>query len=233
MSDGSHDEARATADTPAETTPPAEAASPRTIPRVPDTAFSSLSMLNIPITPLRFTAVWTVVGLSQLALHTVGPYGQRARGDVYFSLENPLFKTFLLTSTIVLVKMLLAGFYTVSSAVSNNSTAESPEDFNTGDVRFPPMKLEDDHEQARRRRILQNDNEIVPAAVLLAFLMLLTVPNQQAARVFMWSFVFSRCMYTIWYANGGSHFGRFLFHTLGVWAVIGYVFQIMQFVIHA
>lgn len=144
-----------------------------------------------------------------------------------FSIENPTFRTFLLTSVILLIKLIMHAFWTVFFATKNNSFSKNPEDYNTGLASVAPSKRESDPEQDRAQRMHLNCLENYPLAVLCHLIMVSVGPDPTAASSFMWTYVGARCVWAFWYWNAGSHEGRAIMYSTGIFCNIGCCFQVL------
>ena len=103
-----------------------------------------------------------------------------------FGLQNPLFATYVVAATIMILKAASMSWLTVARMLGENRGFRSP-----GDVKKTPFNPDPDPKQLlpnaaveRIRRIHLNDLENIPFFLVAGFLFVLTDPSLVLARVF-------------------------------------------------
>lgn len=133
------------------------------------------------------------------------------------SLQNPVFATYVIAATIMILKVVSMSWLTVFRMMQANAGFRSPED-----LRKTPLNPEPDPKQLapnehveRIRRIQLNDLENVPFFLAAGFLFVLTDPSLMAARVLLYGYVVSRFLHFGAYFTAQTHDMRATFWTIG------------------
>ncbi len=137
------------------------------------------------------------------------------------SLRNPVFTTYLIGASIMLLKPLLQPWMTVVRMLQVQAGFRSPEDARKSPVNPNPVpgQLEPNEYVERSRRLNLNDLESIPGFLIAGFLFMLTDPPLLLAQVLIW-------VYFVAYLTGQVHDIRATFWTfssLPVLAMVGYV----------
>jgi glutathione S-transferase len=133
------------------------------------------------------------------------------------SLQNPLFATYVLAATLMILKVVAMSWLTVIRMIQVNAGFRSPED-----LRKTPLNPKPDPRQLGRneavdriRRIQLNDLENVPFFLVAGFLYILTEPSLTAARLLLYGYVASRLAHFAAYFTGQTHDMRATLWTVG------------------
>lgn len=139
-----------------------------------------------------------------------------------FTVENPVFVTYMIASAIMILKVMGQGWMTVYRMLKTNGGWASPEDLRPGLInRDPrPEQLELNDYVDRSRRMHRNDLENIPAFLACGLLFVAAGPSYLVANVLMYGFVGARLAHTIAYATAQSHEVRATLYTIGSAAVI-------------
>jgi len=138
------------------------------------------------------------------------------------SLNNPVFVTYAIAASLMVLKIMLQGWITVVRMMSNQGGFVNPEDAKAGPANPKPrqgqLDLNDDVD--RSRRIHRNDLENIPAFLVIGLLFVLIGPPRAAAQWLMYGFVVTRLLHTIAYSTAQSHEVRATFYSIGSLIVI-------------
>ena len=144
------------------------------------------------------------------------------------SLDNPVFLTYMLAASIMLLKLMLQPWMTVVRMMSVRAGFRSPEDARKSPLNPVPQpgQLEPNEYVERSRRMNLNDLESIPGFVAAGFLFVLTNPPVIFAQVLLWTYVFARGAHFVAYLTAQLHDVRATFWTLSSLPVIimsGYI----------
>lgn len=133
------------------------------------------------------------------------------------SLQNPVFATYVIAATIMILKAVSMSWLTVVRMMQVKGGFRSPEDIkNTPLNREPnPKQLEPNEYVERVRRIQLNDLENLPFFLVAGLLFILTEPSLLAARVLLYGYVVSRLLHFAAYFTARTHDTRATLWTLG------------------
>jgi glutathione S-transferase len=133
------------------------------------------------------------------------------------TLQNPLFATYLVAATIMILKAVSMSWLTVARMMRVNGGFRSPED-----ARKTPLNPKPDAGQVgpneavdRIRRIHLNDLENIPFFVVSGFLFLFTEPSLTVARVMFYGYVVTRLLHFVAYFTARTHDTRATLWTPG------------------
>lgn len=139
-----------------------------------------------------------------------------------FTLANPVFATYAIAASIMVLKIMLQGWITVVRMMSNSGGFVNPEDAKAGPANPKPragqLDLNDDVD--RSRRIHRNDLENIPAFLAIGLIFVAIAPPLAAAQWLMYGFVAARLLHTLAYSTAQSHEVRAVFYTVGSLIVI-------------
>ena len=144
------------------------------------------------------------------------------------TLENPVFHTYLLAASIMLLKLMIQPWVTVQRMVKVGAGYRSPEDAKKSPLNPKPRdaQLEIDEYVDRSRRMNLNDLESIPGFLAAGFLFVLVGPPLLLAQVLIWTYVGSRAAHFIAYSTAQLHDIRafcWTWSSLAVIAMAGYV----------
>ena len=138
------------------------------------------------------------------------------------SFENPVFQTYVLAASIMILKLMLQPWMTVVRMMKAGGGFRSPED-----AKKSPLNPKPDPEQLkvneyvdRSRRINLNDLESIPGFLAAGFLLVLADPPLLLAQILIWTYVVSRAAHFAAYVTAQLHDVRAFCWTWGSLSVI-------------
>lgn len=139
-----------------------------------------------------------------------------------FTMENPVFATYMIAAAIMVLKIMGQGWMTVYRMLRIDAGLASPEDLRPGLInRDPrPAQLEVNDYVDRSRRMHRNDLENIPAFLAAGLLFVAAGPSLLLAQILMYGFAAARLAHSIAYATKQSHEVRATLYTIGSVAVI-------------
>ena len=137
--------------------------------------------------------------------------------------ENPVFVTYVIAATFMIIKMMGQGWITVFRMMKAGGGFLNPEDANPGmtNPKPHPGQLDADDYVERSRRMHSNDTENIPVFLVAGLLFALTQPPPLVAQVLLYGFVATRLAHFWAYFTAKSHEVRATFFTIGSLIVIG------------
>lgn len=138
------------------------------------------------------------------------------------SLENPVFQTYVLAASIMILKLMLQPWMTVARMMKAGGGFRSPEDAKKSPLnpRPEPTQLEVNEHVDRSRRINLNDLESIPGFLAAGFLLVLAGPPLLLAQILIWTYVASRAAHFVAYVTAQLHDVRAFCWTWGSLSVI-------------
>jgi len=157
---------------------------------------------------------------SVIVLESRDRIGGRAYGRPLMdklSLENPLFATYVVAATLMILKVMAMAWLTVWRMTREKGGFRSPEDLKKTPLNPQPnpAQLGPNERVDRVRRILQNDLENVPFFLASGFLYILTQPSLALAKWLLYGYVVSRLLHFAAYFTGQIHDIRAATWTIG------------------
>jgi glutathione S-transferase len=139
-----------------------------------------------------------------------------------FTLANPVFVTYAIAASLMVLKIMLQGWITVARMIKNDAGLVNPEDIKPGPAnRNPrPEQLQPLEDVERSRRIHRNDLENISAFLAIGLLFVAIAPPLAAAQWLMYGFVAARLLHTIAYSTAQRHEVRAAFYSVGSLIVI-------------
>jgi glutathione S-transferase len=133
------------------------------------------------------------------------------------SLQNPLFATYAIAATLMILKAIGMSWLTVVRMMQEKGGFRSPEDLRKTPLNPSPdpKQLEPNERVDRIRRIQMNDLENLPFFLVSGFLYVLTEPSLLLARLLLYGYVASRLLHFAAYFTGQTHDMRATFWTVG------------------
>jgi glutathione S-transferase len=147
------------------------------------------------------------------------------------SLDNPVFWTYALAASIMLLKLLLQPWMTVARMMKVGGGFRNPEDAKKSPMNPTPSlrQLEPNDYVERSRRLNLNDLESIPAFLVGGLIFVLSGPPLLLARVLIWGYVVSRAAHFVAYATAQLHDIRATFWSISSIAVLTMVgYSIVQ-----
>jgi uncharacterized MAPEG superfamily protein len=138
-------------------------------------------------------------------------------------MENPVFATYVIAATLMIIKMMGQGWITVARMMKVGGGFLNPEDGNPGMVNPSPRpgQLDPDDYVERSRRMHRNDTENIPVFLVAGLLFVLTQPPLWLAQGLLFGFVATRLAHFLAYLTARSHELRATFFSIGSIIVIG------------
>jgi glutathione S-transferase len=126
---------------------------------------------------------------------------------VILSLDNPIFLTYALAASIMLLKLMLQPWMTVFRMMHVRAGFRSPEDAKKSPLNPSPVsgQLEPNEYVERSRRMNLNDLESIPAFLVAGLLFVLVEPPLLLAQVLIWAYVIARAAHFVAYATAQLH----------------------------
>ena len=132
-----------------------------------------------------------------------------------FSLDNPVFQTYLIAASIMLLKLMLQPWMTVYRMLKVDAGFRNPEDLKQSPLNRNPNPTQTDLNEYvdRSRRINLNDLESIPAFLMAGILFVLAEPSLLFARILIWTYVIARLLHFAAYVTAQLHDVRATFWT--------------------
>lgn len=123
------------------------------------------------------------------------------------SVENPVFQTYVLAASIMILKLMLQPWMTVFRMMKAGGGFRSPEDAKKSPLNPKPdaRQLEVNEYVERSRRINLNDLESIPGFLAAGFLLVLAQPPLLLAQILIWTYVASRAAHFVAYVTAQLH----------------------------
>ena len=139
-----------------------------------------------------------------------------------FSFDNPVFYTYAVTASIMILKLMFQPWMTVYRMMSVNGGFRSPEDIKKSPLNKQPNEgqLELNEYVDRSRRLNLNDLESIPGFLAAGFLFVCSQPPLLLAQILLWTYVISRGAHFLAYATAQLHDVRAFCWTWGSLSVI-------------
>lgn len=133
------------------------------------------------------------------------------------SLQDPLFATYVVAATLMILKAVSMSWLTVVRMMSVKGGFRSPEDLKKTPLNPAPdpKQIEPDERVERIRRIHLNDLENLPFFLVAGFLYVLTQPSLLLAQVLLYGYVVSRLLHFAAYLTARTHDTRATLWTVG------------------
>jgi len=133
------------------------------------------------------------------------------------SLQNPVFATYVIAATLMILKAVSMSWLTVVRMMQVKGGFRSPEDLKKTPLNPEPnpKQLEPNERVERIRRIQMNDLENLPFFLVAGFLFVLTEPPLLLAQVLLYGYVVSRFLHFAAYFTAQTHDMRATLWTVG------------------
>ena len=146
----------------------------------------------------------------------------------YLTLTNPVFHSYVLTASIMLLKLMLQPWMTVQRMMKVRAGFRSPEDAKQTPLNPEPRdgQLEPNEYVERSRRMNLNDLESIPGFLIAGLLFVLAGPPFLFGQILIWTYVAARAAHFVAYATAQIHDVRATLWTLSSLSVLvmtGYV----------
>lgn len=139
------------------------------------------------------------------------------------SLENPVFQTYLIAASIMILKLMLQPWMTVVRMMTVGGGFRSPEDLKKTPLNPNPQptQLEINEHVDRSRRLNLNDLESIPGFLAAGILFVLVEPPLLLAQILIWTYVAARAAHFVAYTTAQIHDIRAFCWTWSSLSVIG------------
>jgi uncharacterized MAPEG superfamily protein len=139
------------------------------------------------------------------------------------SLDNPIFQTYLIAASIMILKLMLQPWMTVVRMMTVGGGFRSPEDLKKTPLNPnpQPVQLEINEHVDRSRRLNLNDLESIPGFLAAGFLFVLVEPPLLLAQILIWTYVAARAAHFVAYTTAQIHDIRAFCWTWSSLSVIG------------
>lgn len=136
---------------------------------------------------------------------------------VELSLQNPVFATYAIAATLMILKAVSMSWLTVARMMEARGGFRSPEDLRKTPLNPnpDPKQIEPNERVERIRRIHQNDLENLPFFLAAGFLFVLTDPSLLLAQWLLYGYVVSRLLHFLAYFTAQTHDVRATLWTIG------------------
>jgi glutathione S-transferase len=133
------------------------------------------------------------------------------------SLQNPLFTTYIIAASVMILKAVTMSWLTVVRMMQVRGGFRSPEDIRKTMLNPNPSaeQLAPNEYVDRIRRIQQNDLENLPFFLVSGFLFILTEPSLMLAQWLLYGYVISRLLHFGAYFTARTHDTRATLWTVG------------------
>ena len=138
------------------------------------------------------------------------------------NLANPVFATYAITASIMLLKLMVQPWVTVLRMMKIKGGFRSPEDLKKTPLNPnpDPSQLQPNEYVERSRRMNLNDLESIPAFLAAGLLFVLVSPPLMLAQILLWGYVAARAAHMIAYGTGQIHDIRATFWTFSSLSVL-------------
>ena len=145
-----------------------------------------------------------------------------AADTAMLGLDNPVFRTYVLAASIMILKLMLQPWMTVVRMTKAGGGFRSPEDAKKSPLnpKPEPTQLDVNEYVDRSRRINLNDLESIPGFLAAGFLLVLSHPPLLLAQILIWIYVASRAAHFVAYLTAQLHDVRAFCWTWGSLSVI-------------
>ncbi len=141
---------------------------------------------------------------------------------VDLSLQNPLFATYVIAATLMILKAVSMSWLTVLRMMQANGGFRSPEDLKKTPLNPAPdpKQLKPNESVERVRRIHLNDLENLPFFLVAGLLFILAAPPLLLAQWLLYGYVVSRLLHFIAYFTAQTHDMRATLWSIGSFILI-------------
>ena len=138
-----------------------------------------------------------------------------------FTLDNPVFRTYVIAAALAILKMLFHAFLVVYRMIRVNGGFLNPEDARKtfGNPNPSPQQLDVNDYVERARRIHRNEGENTPLFLGAGLLFVAAGPTPAFAAVLLYGYVLARIAHFAAYATAQSHEVRASTYTVSALAI--------------
>lgn len=145
------------------------------------------------------------------------------------NLDNPVFHTYLIAASIMILKLMIQPWITVQRMMRVSAGFRNPEDAKKSPLNPNPVAGQTDANEyvERSRRMNLNDLESIPGFLMAGFLFTLTGPPLLLANILMWTYVAARAAHFVAYWTAQLHDIRATFWTFSSVPVIAMAIYVL------
>jgi uncharacterized MAPEG superfamily protein len=123
------------------------------------------------------------------------------------SLKNPVFHTYVIAASIMILKLMLQPWMTVVRMMKAGTGFRNPEDLKKTPLNPHPQanQLEANDYVERSRRMNLNDLESIPGFLAAGLLFVLVGPPLLLAQILIWAYVVARAAHFVAYLTAQIH----------------------------
>jgi glutathione S-transferase len=138
------------------------------------------------------------------------------------NIDNPVFHTYLIAASIVILKLMIQPWITVQRMMKVSAGYRSPEDAKKSPLNPNPVPGQTDVNEYvdRSRRMNLNDLESIPGFLAAGLLFVLAGPPLVLANILIWTYVAARAAHFVAYWTAQLHDIRATFWTFSSLPVI-------------
>lgn len=138
------------------------------------------------------------------------------------TLHNPVFTTYVIAATIMILKAVAMSWLTVVRMMQENAGFRAPEDLKKTPLNPNPnpQQTAPNERVERIRRIQQNDLENLPFFLVAGLLYVFTEPSLLLAQWLFYGYIVSRLLHFVAYFTGQVHDVRATFWSIGSFILI-------------
>ena len=133
------------------------------------------------------------------------------------SLDNPVFRVYVIAASLAIIKMITHAFLTVYRMMKVNGGFLNPEDTRKtiGNPNPSPQQLAADDYVERARRMHRNEGENTPLFLVAGLLFVAASPSVALASALLYGYVLARLAHAYAYVTQRDHEVRATFFTVG------------------
>ncbi len=134
-----------------------------------------------------------------------------------FTLDNPIFRTYVIAATLAILKMLFHAFLVVARMMGANGGFLNPEDTRKtfGNPTPSATQLDANEPVERARRMHRNEGENTPLFLAVGLIFVAAAPPLWLAQSLLYGYIVARLGHLWAYATAQNHEVRATFFTLG------------------
>lgn len=138
-----------------------------------------------------------------------------------FTLENPVFRTYVIAAALAILKMLFHAYFVVYRMMSAKGGFVSPEDLKKTPINPnpDPAQLAPNEAVERARRMHRNEGENTPYFLAAGLIFVAASPPVLLAAFLLYGYIAARVAHFLAYATAQIHDVRATFFTLGTIAI--------------
>jgi uncharacterized MAPEG superfamily protein len=140
-----------------------------------------------------------------------------------FTLDNPVFRVYVIAASLVILKMIGHAFLTVYRMIRSNAGLLNPEDTRKTLLNPHPSaaQLAPNDYVERARRMHRNEGENTPLFLVAGLLLVSASPPIALASTLLFGYVATRVVHTWAYLTEQDHEVRASFYTIGATLTVG------------